>query len=126
MNQEFVPANAVRTRKFEVGRNGGIWAINGMGWDTQRVDATPRNGDIEIWEFYNKAGGWWHPMHIHLLIDGFKILDRNGKPPRPYELGLKMLHSLVKTSTSALSVGGVPFLVDLSSTVTMIITKTTT
>lgn len=89
MSEEFVPANSVRTRKFEVGRNGGIWAINGKGWDTQRVDATPSNGDIEIWEFYNKAGGWWHPMHIHLLIDGFKILDRNGKPPRPYELGLK-------------------------------------
>jgi FtsP/CotA-like multicopper oxidase with cupredoxin domain len=89
INQELIPANAVRTRKFEFGRRGGIWAINGLGWDTQRVDATPSNGDIEIWELYNKAGGWWHPIHIHLLIDGFKILDRNGKPPFPYERGLK-------------------------------------
>ncbi len=89
MEEEFVEANAVRTRKFEFGRRGGIWAINGLGWDTQRVDATPSNGDIEIWELYNKAGGWWHPIHIHLLIDGFKILDRNGKPPFPYERGLK-------------------------------------
>ena len=89
MNEEFIPANAVRTRKFEFGRNGGLWTINGLIWETQRVDATPRNGDIEIWELYNKAGGWWHPIHIHLLIDGFKILDRNGKPPFPYERGLK-------------------------------------
>ncbi len=89
MEQEFVPANAVRTRKFEWGRQGGLWSINGLNWDTQRADATPTNGDIEIWELYNKAGGWWHPIHIHLIINGFKILDRNGKPPFPYERGLK-------------------------------------
>lgn len=89
MEQGFVPANAVRTRKFEFGRRGGIWAINGLGWETKRVDATPTNGDIEIWELYNNAGGWWHPVHIHLIINGFKILDCNGKPPFPYERGLK-------------------------------------
>ena len=42
---------------------------------------------MEIWEFQNKSGGWFHPVHVHLI--DFKILDRNGKPPSPQELGPK-------------------------------------
>ena len=47
----------------------------------------PELGDIEIWELENNSGGWFHPVHIHLI--DFKILDRNGKPPFAYELGPK-------------------------------------
>ncbi len=43
--------------------------------------------DVEIWELENKSGGWFHPVHIHLM--DFKILDRNGGPPFPYERGPK-------------------------------------
>ncbi|MGB3633111.1 MAG: multicopper oxidase domain-containing protein, partial [Rubrobacteraceae bacterium] len=39
------------------------------------------------WELENRSGGWFHPVHIHLI--DFKILDRNGQPPEPYELGPK-------------------------------------
>ena len=42
---------------------------------------------VEEWEFENKSGGWFHPMHIHLI--DFKILSRNGKAPFPYEAGPK-------------------------------------
>ena len=40
-----------------------------------------------MWEIRNKSGGWLHPVHIHLI--DFKVLDRNGKPPMPHELGPK-------------------------------------
>jgi Multicopper oxidase len=40
-----------------------------------------------VWEFENKSGGWFHPIHIHLI--DFKILNRNGKPPFAWELGAK-------------------------------------
>jgi Multicopper oxidase len=49
--------------------------------------ANPGFGDVEIWELQNESGGWFHPVHIHLV--DFKILDRNGRPPLPYELGPK-------------------------------------
>ena len=39
----------------------------------------PEPDDVEIWELENKSGGWFHPLHIHLV--DFKILDRNGRPP---------------------------------------------
>ena len=41
--------------------------------------ANPGLGDVEIWELREPSGGWFHPVHIHLV--DFKILDRNGRPP---------------------------------------------
>jgi FtsP/CotA-like multicopper oxidase with cupredoxin domain len=35
-----------------------------------------------VWELENDSGGWFHPVHIHLLHAGFGfvVLDRNGVP----------------------------------------------
>lgn len=41
----------------------------------------------KIWEVTNKSGGWFHPVHIHLV--DFKLLTRNGKPVFNYEQGPK-------------------------------------
>jgi spore coat protein A, manganese oxidase len=51
------------------------------------VSANPGLNDVEIWELSNPHGGWFHPVHIHLI--DFKILDRNGRPPFDYERGPK-------------------------------------
>jgi spore coat protein A, manganese oxidase len=72
-------------RKFRFERSG-EWKINGKTWDINRVDAKPGLWDVEIWEITN-AGGWVHPVHIHLI--DFQILDRNGLKPYPYESGWK-------------------------------------
>jgi FtsP/CotA-like multicopper oxidase with cupredoxin domain len=86
-------ADAVRTRQFEFKRDAGSWTINGTTWDDvinsgfQKVLANPGFGDVEIWELRNSSGGWFHPVHIHLV--DFKILDRNGQPPFAYEIGPK-------------------------------------
>lgn len=82
-------SQAARTREFRFERSNGLWQINGKIWDANRADATPKLGDVEIWRLYNNAGGWFHPIHLHLLLEGFRILDRNGAPPFPYELGQK-------------------------------------
>ena len=47
----------------------------------------PELGDVEIWELRNNSNGWFHPVHVHLV--DFQILDRNGRPPPPYERGPK-------------------------------------
>ncbi len=76
----------VPVREFAFGR-GQDWTINGKLWNKNRVDANPQPGDIEIWELINRGGGWVHPVHIHLA--DWQILDRNGRPPLPYEQGWK-------------------------------------
>jgi FtsP/CotA-like multicopper oxidase with cupredoxin domain len=82
-------ADAVRSRKFEFVRKHGQWTINGHTWadvvesNFTLLEAHPGFNDVELWEFKNTSGGWFHPVHIHLI--DFKVLDRNGKPPFDYE-----------------------------------------
>ncbi|HEU5455625.1 MAG TPA: multicopper oxidase domain-containing protein [Nocardioides sp.] len=87
------PSDATRTRQLSVLRTGGIWTINGQTWEDvinsefQLLVANPRLNATEIWELHNPGGGWFHPVHLHLV--DFKILSRNGRPPFDYERGPK-------------------------------------
>jgi FtsP/CotA-like multicopper oxidase with cupredoxin domain len=86
-------SDATRIRQISVLRTGGIWTINGQTWEDvinsefQLLLANPKLGATEIWELHNPGGGWFHPVHIHLV--DFKILSRNGRPPFDYERGPK-------------------------------------
>jgi len=86
-------SQAVTTRRFQFERDGGNWVINGTTWEDvirsnfQFTLAKPKRNDVEIWEFQNSSGGWFHPVHVHFT--DFKILDRNGRPPAPHERGPK-------------------------------------
>ena len=87
------PRQAKTTRLMEFKRQGGEWTVNGHTWDDvinsgfTRLEANPGLNDVEIWTFKNDSNGWFHPVHVHLV--DFKILDRNGRPPAPYERGPK-------------------------------------
>jgi FtsP/CotA-like multicopper oxidase with cupredoxin domain len=73
--------------------------INGMTWaDIQRAGfnlftddsgSPPRPDTYEIWRIENKSGGWFHPLHIHLV--DFRILSRRGGAGivQPWEKGPK-------------------------------------
>lgn len=88
-------ALATRTRRFRVKRNDltNLWTIDDGSWQDvvasgfTKVVANPTLGATEIWEFENGSGGWFHPMHIHLV--DFQILSRNGRAPFPAEMGPK-------------------------------------
>jgi FtsP/CotA-like multicopper oxidase with cupredoxin domain len=86
-------SDAVKTRHFRLKRDLNIWTIDGMTWEDvvdseyQKVLADPDYNAVEIWEFENSSGGWYHPLHIHLV--DFQILSRNGRAPFPYEKGPK-------------------------------------
>lgn len=43
-------------------------------------------GDTEIWEIHNDSP-MPHPFHVH--SGQFQILDRDGSPPPPHEMGHK-------------------------------------
>jgi spore coat protein A len=95
--------SAVATRDFVLGMdmptgaNGRhTWHINGQTFDPARVDATPVLGSTEIWRFQNRAM-MAHPIHVHL--DMFQILDRNGAPPSEAESGWKDTVTLAENET---------------------------
>jgi FtsP/CotA-like multicopper oxidase with cupredoxin domain len=89
------PAMSTATRKMRLQRSDvtNLWTINGETWEDvaaseySRLFANPDVNDVEIWEVENKSGGWFHPLHIHLV--DFQVLSRNGGPPRPEERGPK-------------------------------------
>jgi len=86
-------ADAVRTRHLRFERGNGHWQINDSTWEDvvnsgyRFVVANPGFEEVEVWELENTSGGWFHPIHIHLV--DFRVLDRNGQPPEPYEQGPK-------------------------------------
>lgn len=73
--------------KFE--RTNSLFAIDGKVWDKDRVDANPDLNKIEVWEVVNNSGGWFHPVHVHLLDQ--QIITRNGRADLvpDYEKGWK-------------------------------------
>ena len=52
------------------------------------MDASIRAGATELWTIVNNdPGGHGHNFHLHLVQ--FRVLDRNGRAPEPWEVGLK-------------------------------------
>jgi len=90
---ELSERQATRTRVDRFERSGGLWVINDRTWEDvvrsnfQLLNSAPGLGDIEVVEFQNRSSGWFHPAHMHLV--DFKVLDRDGQPPFPYEVGPK-------------------------------------
>jgi spore coat protein A, manganese oxidase len=82
------PDMAVAKRVLRVQREGGEWTINGETWDDveksnfTRCFANPQRNQVEQWTIVNESGGWFHPVHIH-LIDG-KIIGRNTNGGKPF------------------------------------------
>jgi FtsP/CotA-like multicopper oxidase with cupredoxin domain len=75
------------SREMQFNRSGGFFSINDLQWDKDRVDADPTLNRTEEWVLVNKSGGWGHPIHIHL--GKFKIIDIDGRAPKPGESGWK-------------------------------------
>jgi FtsP/CotA-like multicopper oxidase with cupredoxin domain len=92
---KLTPEMAVAKRTLKVMRANGEWTINGVTWaDVEKsgfskLFGNPKPYDIEQWTITNASGGWFHPVHIH-LVDA-KIIGRNtnGGKPFAWETGPK-------------------------------------
>jgi FtsP/CotA-like multicopper oxidase with cupredoxin domain len=88
-------AQGVKEREFKFIRTNGHWTINGETWENvidsgyTHCMAEPEQNAVEIWTLTNSSGGWFHPVHIHLV--DFQVLTRNGSASGvlPYERGPK-------------------------------------
>lgn len=67
------------------------WSINGEQFDPAHAIAEVSLGDTEVWRLANHSfrekHKVIHPVHIHLV--NFQILERNGGPALPHEMGWK-------------------------------------
>jgi FtsP/CotA-like multicopper oxidase with cupredoxin domain len=85
---KLTPDMAVAKRILRVRREHGEWTINGDTWEGvedsnfTRLFANPQRNQVEQWTIVNESGGWFHPVHIH-LIDG-KIIARNTNGGKPF------------------------------------------
>jgi FtsP/CotA-like multicopper oxidase with cupredoxin domain len=110
-NNATVPGKALRPRPYCMGltetagmprrsldfvRESGHWTINGKTWadviNSGFKDSLgkPKLNDVEVWTISNPSGGWFHPVHIHLI--DFQILSRTGSKRtgvQPFERGPK-------------------------------------
>jgi FtsP/CotA-like multicopper oxidase with cupredoxin domain len=91
-----VQTGSTPTRTFTFQRANGHWTINGKTWADvvssgfTATLAKPRLNDVEVWTISNPSGGWFHPVHIHLI--DFQILSRTGDKRsgvQPFERGPK-------------------------------------
>ncbi len=81
------PEEAEVTRSFQFiagGGWGGMSTINFRVFDPGRVDARPRFGSTEVWDFHADQD---HPIHLHLAH--FRVISRNGAGPSPWDAGWK-------------------------------------
>jgi FtsP/CotA-like multicopper oxidase with cupredoxin domain len=65
-------------RRWDFDYDGGLWTINGLVMDPNRIDAGIVKNSAEIWTFRNTGNDWSHPVHCHFTE--FIILEVNGKP----------------------------------------------
>jgi FtsP/CotA-like multicopper oxidase with cupredoxin domain len=80
-------SEVVQTRIFRFHRSNGAWQINNQFFDPRRSRAQVERNTAEIWVLRNADDGWQHPIHIHL--EEFHILSRNGEAPPLWERGRK-------------------------------------
>ncbi len=82
------PDMAKVKRELRVNRANGMWNINGVTWDDvqksgfSKLFSNPNPYDVEQWTIVNASGGWFHPLHIH-LVDA-KIIGRNTNGGKPF------------------------------------------
>jgi FtsP/CotA-like multicopper oxidase with cupredoxin domain len=79
-------SQVTKRRFWDFDKKNSMWAVNSELFDVEKPAAVIPKGSTEIWTLQGH-GSWFHPIHIHM--EEFRILSRNGKAPPPHERGRK-------------------------------------
>lgn len=91
-----------RERVWDFDFDGGLWTVNGLTYDPNRIDAGIEQDTAEIWTFRNLGATWSHPIHSHfteflmLEINGVPILQNRiseGNQPDPTGAGVRLVQN---------------------------------
>jgi len=82
----YTSSQAAATVPFTFDQSNQQWTINGLLYDPARIDVTSKLNTLYVWDLENRSGEM-HPFHKHLTE--FQILDINGSPPPPEQMGWK-------------------------------------
>ncbi|QDZ15952.1 multicopper oxidase family protein [Humibacter ginsenosidimutans] len=97
------PASATVTRRFRFQRgtvdHRSGWIIGNSPFSPSEVSASPRLGDVEIWELF---ADFHHPVHIHL--DPFQVISRGINGPGAFDAGWKDTIDLVPGEQARIAV----------------------
>ena len=83
---DIVMGEVAARRTFEFDKVNEVWTVNGKIFDVNTPVVKPKRGTAEIWTLKGK-GSWHHPVHIHM--EEFRILTRDGVAPPMHERGRK-------------------------------------
>lgn len=79
-------------RRWEFGRSGGEWVVNGLPYNRNVSNATIGAGTAEQWTLVNGGGSWTHPIHAH--FEEVRLLSYNRAAPAAIAAGRKDMVSL--------------------------------
>jgi spore coat protein A, manganese oxidase len=85
---QLTPAMARVKRQMRMERTNSEWVLNDTTWaDVERsgflkVFGNPQPYDVEQWTLFNSSGGWFHPMHLHLV--DCRVIGRNTNGGKPF------------------------------------------
>ena len=95
VTMKLTPEDAVAKRQLRFERKNGEWKVNGVTWEDVEATglkllfANPVPFSVEQWTMVNESGGWFHPVHIHLINARIIARNTNGGKPFAWELGPK-------------------------------------
>jgi spore coat protein A, manganese oxidase len=75
--------------RFDLSGPQGVGLVNDRTYDPSRADFLVKRGTTEIWRIRNDDVEIALPHTFHLHLEQFRVLDRDGLPPRPEDMGLK-------------------------------------
>lgn len=82
-HEKILDSDIAARRTFLFERKNGAWAMNGGFYDKAVANACPTINTAEEWTLTNGAGGWWHPIHIHLESHQ-QVMNLTTKKVPPY------------------------------------------
>jgi FtsP/CotA-like multicopper oxidase with cupredoxin domain len=92
-----------QSRRWDFGRSGGEWVINGELFDPDVIRVRLQQNTAELWTFTG-GNGWQHPVHVHM--EEFQILSRNGKA-QAVPIDEKARKDVIRIGDSAVGTEGI-------------------